>query len=144
MSNKAAMLRERLKTLDTDAGRVKHRMRKAAESQKSEHSRPCSAGQRRCARALMALHGGEPTAALRFLATAPNKNKNLDMHKEAGALTTWWLGSSPQERNRLATEGDGLTAAEQTALARARNFLLESNLEAWVEKAKRTEGYNTT
>ena len=132
VSEQAATLRERLHSLAADRRQVERKMTKAVRSQGSQRTRRVTAGQIHCARALMALQNGEPTASIRFLATASRKSSDMDITQQANSVRTWWRSSTLQERTRITDEAV-LTPPERAALTRARKFLFEADLEAWVD-----------
>ena len=126
------MLRKRLQSLAANRRQVERNMTKAVRSQGPQRTRRVSASQIHCARALMALQNGEPTASIRFLATAARKSSDMDIAQQADSVRTWWCSSTLQERTRITDEAV-LTPPERAALTRARKFLFEADLEAWVD-----------
>ena len=108
-------------------------MRKAEKVKQKSHMARSTPGQRHSARVLMVLHAGEPTAALRFMTQCSKPSKTLDMQKEADSLQKWWRSCSVTERDRLVQE-ESLPPQGKTALIRARKFLVESDLERWVDR----------
>ena len=112
---------------------VQKSLRKAEKVKRKSHMVRSTPGQRHSARVLMVLHAGEPTAALRFLTQCSKPSKTLDMQKEADSLQKWWWSCSVPERDRLVQE-ESLPPQGKTALSRARKFLVESDLERWVDR----------
>ena len=61
------------------------------------------------------------------------------MSKEAAMLRTWWLGCTVDARNLLTRE-ESLSHHGRAALSRARKFLVDSDLEDWVDTQNVTKG----
>ena len=87
----------------------------------------------------MVLQVGEPTVAVRFLTVASRTGTITDARKDAEGLRTWWLGCSLEARNLLVQE-ESMTPYGRAALNRARRFLVESDLEAWVDSQNVDKG----
>ena len=133
VSMHAQNLAEQLKAIEAKTQRVQQSLRQAEKIARKSLMVTSTPGQRKSARVLMALHAGEPTAALRFLSQSSRPSRPLDMQKEAEALQKWWLSCSVLEKDRLVQE-ESLPPSEKTALFRARKFLVESDLEGWVDR----------
>ena len=139
VSTAVSNLREKLHALDDNKEKVRQTLQRSARSQRVGQSQKCTAFQKRCARVLMVLQAGEPTAAIRFLTLTTRAEATSTVRKDAAELRTWWLSCTVDARNLLITE-ESLTQYGQAALNRARKFLVESDLEAWVDTMNVTKG----
>ena len=137
VSTAVSNMREKLYALDEKKGKLRHTLLQSARSQRVKPVKTCTAFQKRCARVLMVLQAGEPTAAIRFLTLTTRAQATVS--KEAAMFRTWWLSCTVDARNLLTRE-ESLSHHGRAALSRARKFLVDSDLEDWVDTQNVTKG----
>ena len=90
---------------------------------------------------LMVLRGGEPTAAMDYLRRGRRGRDRAAVVNDTVAekLRAWWRESSWGAR-RLHINVDGANPKKKWAVARARRFLAECNLDIWLERQNMRKG----
>ena len=137
VSTAVSDLREKLHAVDEKRGKVRHTLLQSTRSQRVRPVKTCTAFQKRCARVLMVLQAGEPTAAIRFLTLTTSAE--VTESRDTEMLRTWWSSCTVDARNLLIRE-ESLSRFGRAALSRARKFLVESDLEDWVDTQTVTKG----
>ena len=95
------------------------------------------------ARALMAMHEGEPTAALEYIRrkVSSNSEDSRGRGDAEGALRDWWSALDATSKHTW-TSSAAETPKIQRAVQEARRFCVDSKLEAWVEDQNIHKGIN--
>ena len=90
---------------------------------------------------LVVLRGGEPTAAMDYLRRRYRGKDRAAVVSDTieEKLRTWWRESSWGAR-RLLINVDGADGKKKWAVAKARRFLAECNLDIWLERQNMTKG----
>ena len=90
---------------------------------------------------LMVLRGGEPTAAMDYLRGACRGEDRAAVVSAAveEKLRSWWRESSCATK-RLHINVEGADAKKKWAVAKARRFLAECNLDIWVARQNLRKG----
>ena len=100
--------------------------------------------QRTTARILLAMHDGEPTAAMEYI-QSKRKGKELDhsMFEQAEAeLRQWWRGANDATKHSHRVKEEGASIKMQNAFKQAQRFNVDAGLEAWVEEQNVLKGIN--
>ena len=136
-------LKRTLRDVDANLRRVNRELRnakrRAYESGKFRLREP----QRTTARILVAMHHGEPTAAMDYI-KSKRKGKDLDHTSFADAvseLREWWRGADDAtKQSHRAKEGANIKM--KNAFKQAERFSVDAGLEAWVEDQNVRKGIN--
>ena len=99
--------------------------------------------QRTTARILLAMHYGEPTAAMDYI-RSKRKGKDLDhtMATQAEAeLREWWRGADDATKHAHRIR-EGASIKMKNAFKQAQRFNVDAGLEAWVEDQNVQKGIN--
>ena len=130
---------QKIQSLQSQLVETKRMLRAAQRSQKRAST--VSKCQWNVATILMVLRGGEPTAAMDYLrGTCLSKDRAAVVSPAVEEkLRSWWRESS-RETKRLLINVDGADAKKKWALAKARRFLAECNLDIWVERQNMKKG----
>ena len=93
------------------------------------------------ARVLMVFRGGEPTAALTYLQTTGRGKDGaaLGRHAVDESIREWWDTASEATKRDIVDVVEP-TARKKWAVAKARRFLAECDLEVWVGSQNHTKG----
>ena len=136
-------LKRTLRDMDANIRRVNQELRnakrRASELRKFRLREP----QRTTARILMAMHHGEPTAAMDYI-RSKRKGKDFDhtMATQAEAeLREWWRGADDATKHAHRIK-EGASIKMQNAFKQAQRFNVDAGLEAWVEDQNVQKGIN--
>ena len=99
--------------------------------------------QRTTARILVAMHHGEPSAAMDYIQSR-RQGKDLDHTMAAQAeakLREWWRGADDATKQSHRVQ-EGANIKMQNAFKQAQRFNVDAGLEAWVEDQNVQKGIN--
>ena len=137
------VLKRSLRDVDANLRRVNQELRsakrRASESGKFRLREP----QRTTGRILVAMHHGEPTAAMDYI-QSKRKGNGLDRTCATQAeaeLREWWrrADDATKQSHRVMEEA---SIKMQNAFKQAQRFTVEADLEAWVEDQNVQKGIN--
>ena len=136
-------LKRTLRDMEANILRVNRELRnakrRASELTKFRLREP----QRTTARILVAMHHGEPTAAMDYI-RSKRKGKDFDhtMATQAEAeLREWWRGADDATKHAHRIR-EGASIKMQNAFKQAQRFNVDAGLEAWVEDQNVQKGIN--
>ena len=132
-------LRQKIQSLRSELEETKRKLRAAARSKlRSSTLTKCEWN---VATVLMVLRGGEPTAAIDYLRVACRRKDRAAAVSPTveEKLRSWWRETSAATK-RLLINVEGAAAKKKWAVAKARRFLAEGNLDMWVERQNMKKG----
>ena len=136
-------LKRTLRDVDANLRRLNQELRSAtrhfSESRKFRLREP----QRTTARILVAMHHGEPTAAMGYI-LSKRKGKGLDhtsVTQAESELRGWWRRADDATKRSHLVTGEA-SIKMQNAFRQAQRFTVEVDLEGWVEDQKVHKGIN--
>ena len=132
-------VRKKKDTLQSQLAETKRMLKAAKRSQKRGCTiSPC---QWNVAQIITVLRGGEPTAAMDYLRGACRGENRAAVVSAAveEKLRSWWRELSSATK-RLHINVEGADAEKKWAVAKARRFLAECNLDIWVERQNLRKG----
>ena len=132
-------LRQQIQSLRSELEETKRKLRAAARSKlRSSTLTKCEWN---VATVLMVLREGEPTAAIDYLRVACRRKDRAAVVSPAveEKLRSWWRETSAATK-RLHINVEGAAAKKKWAVAKARRFLAEGNLDIWVERQNMKKG----
>ena len=136
-------LKRTLRDVDANLRRVNRELRNAQrcayESGKFRLREP----QRTTARILVAMHHGEPTAAMDYI-KSKRKGKDLDhtsFTRAVSELREWWRGADDATKQSHRVK-EGANIKMKNAFKQAERFSVDAGLEAWVEDQNVQKGIN--
>ena len=112
-----------------------------AAQRSSKRASTLSKAEWNVARVLLVLRGGEPTAAMDYLRRGSRGKDRAAVVSDTveADLRTWWR-ESPWGARRLLINIDGAVRKKKWAVAKARRFLAECNLDIWLEDQNMRKG----
>ena len=114
------------------------RLRTARRAQRRQSE--ISVAQWSVAKVLMVLRAGEPTAALKYIQRKRRGEPTAALDREAAEmLRGWWRKASEATKREILNLANA-DAEKKRAVAQGRRFLVECDLEAWVERQNVTKG----
>ena len=136
-------LKRKKQDLDKEVSRMSKELRKLRRRVCTDGKFQLREPQRTTARALMVMREGEPTAAMDFF-RSKRKGATLDAAQCAEVetdLKEWWThaGNSEKDSHRIM---DDTNQKMHSAIKQAQRFLVDVDLEAWVEDQNVSKGIN--
>ena len=136
-------LKRTLRDMEANVRRVNRELRNAKRRASELGKFRVREPQRTTARILLAMHHGEPTAAMDYI-RSKRKGKDLDdtMATQAEAeLREWWRGADDATKHAHRIR-EGASKKMQNAFKEAQRFNVDAGLEAWVEDQNVQKGIN--
>ena len=136
-------LKRTLRDMDANLRRVDRELRNAKRRASELGKFRLREPQRTTARILVAMHHGEPTAAMDYI-QSKRKGKDLDHTMAAQAeaeLREWWRGADDATKQSHRVK-EGASIKMQNAFKQAQRFNVDAGLEAWVEDQNVQKGIN--
>ena len=136
-------LKRTLRDVDANLRRVNRELRSAKRRASELGKFRLREPQKTTARILVAMHHGEPTAAMDYI-QSKRKGKDLDHTMAAQAeaeLREWWRGADDATKQSHRVK-EGTSIKMQNAFKQAQRFNVDAGLEAWVEDQNVQKGIN--
>ena len=136
-------LKRTLRDVEANLGKVKRELRNAKRRVSELGKFRLREPQRTAARILVAMHHGEPTAAMDYIRSR-RQGKDLDHTMAAQAeakLREWWRGADDATKQSHRVQ-EGANIKMQNAFKQAQRFNVDAGLEAWVEDQNVQKGIN--
>ena len=136
-------LKRTLRDVDENLRRVNRELRNAKRRASELGKFRLREPQRTAARILVAMHHGEPTAAMDYI-KSKRKGKDLDdtsIEQAASELREWWRGADDATKQNHRVK-EGASIKMQNAFKQAERFSVDAGLEAWVEDQNVQKGIN--
>ena len=136
-------LKRTLRDMEANILRVNRELRNAKRRASEVRKFRLREPQRTTARILVAMHHGEPTAAMDYI-RSKRKGKDFDhtMATQAEAeLREWWRGADDATKHAHRIR-EGASIKMQNAFKQAQRFNVDAGLEAWVEDQNVQKGIN--
>ena len=137
-------LKRAQREVDENLRRVKQDLRNAKRRASALRKFRLREPQRTTARILVAMHEGEPTAAMNFI-QSKHKRKHFDHTMAAQAeaeLREWWRGADAATRQSHRVQEEEASIKMKKAFIQAQRFNVDAGLEAWVEDQNIEKGIN--
>lgn len=136
-------LKRALRDVDASLRRVDRELRNAKRRASGLGKFRMREPQRTTARILVAMHHGEPTAAMDYIQSKrKGKEWNHAMATQAEIdLREWWSGADDATKQSHRVK-EGASIKMQNAFKQAQRFNVDAGLEAWVEDQNVQKGIN--
>ena len=136
-------LKRTLRDVDANLSRVNRELRNAKRRASEQRKFRLREPKKTTARILVAMHHGEPTAAMDYIQSKHN-GKDLDDTMAAQAeeeLREWWRGADDATKQSHRVK-EGASIKMQNAFKQAQRFNVDAGLEAWVADQNIQKGIN--
>ena len=137
-------LKRTLRDVDANLSRVNRELRNAKRRASELGTLRLREPKRTTARILVAMHHGEPTAAMDYI-QSKHKGKDLDHTMAAQAeaeLREWWRGADDATKQSHRVQEEGASNNVQNCFKQAQRFNVDAGLEAWVADQNIQKGIN--
>ena len=129
-------LKRRQRDLDAHLQSLSRELRRAKQRSGWFEKMHLRESQKSTVRALVALHGGEPTAAIQYIKSMQRSRSTLgaaDLAAIEAHLREWWSGADPVTMHKYSILDD-TNRKMHSSIRRAQRFLVDLDLEAWVDE----------